>query len=560
MGLLLRAVLLSMSFKKWHCEGSKAHTSRYGTIRTKLIGMLGPGYKHLLPAEVIGKGKSTIFEVRFRILKTPPQRLKAAVEKKLPGFFEDLQTVCSSSAKHGLAYIIGDQPARDAVISKDEDPMGIIMNQLPAPQNDCLGIRYDQWEESQKWQSNLRKPNSKNQNLQPIRESLRRRASSILRFSDWKFGSMRVPSIALEACLVLNMGMGQQISHRINPSLTDVRLSTHLNNERHSILLPPKPSMDEVIEASTNTEGEYGEMGHFGGLESISAMPRENFHPVVIEEVLVEEVLNRTLTYELELLKGSNDYFFEHENCISAEDFGFSFARHDWMMWIGDTYYGASAEPSLEELIFAVSQLSAEELLSFDQRGSTFLHSLIAWIDPRTMPSKPVRDVFRQLFSSIPQGSSFGGRENIRHMLDFRNQEGMTALHLAAKLALPHVVAELLAQEFRVLEVASAYPSIKKQEIAAKRAISVKDMYGTSLLEDLSHTYWLARASDEEHSLFLEADAMICVCLISDAMAGRLFRPNHPFRPLREWCTGTSRDETKKKSANIDHVVNELLN
>ena len=37
-----------------------------------------------------------------------------------------------------------------------------------------------------------------------------------------------------------------------------------------------------------------------------------------------------------------------------------------------------------------------------------------------------------------------------------------------------------------------------------------------------------------EGAIFVEADAIICACLITNALAGKMFDESHEFRPLRE--------------------------
>ena len=58
---------------------------RYGTIRTALIWYLGKDYTELLPAQTIGQGKSTIFEVRLGILMHHPKELEASIMSRIDG-------------------------------------------------------------------------------------------------------------------------------------------------------------------------------------------------------------------------------------------------------------------------------------------------------------------------------------------------------------------------------------------------------------------------------------------------------------------------------------------
>ncbi|KAF1970360.1 hypothetical protein BU23DRAFT_649925 [Bimuria novae-zelandiae CBS 107.79] len=160
-----------------------------------------------------------------------------------------------------------------------------------------------------------------------------------------------------------------------------------------------------------------------------------------------------------------------------------------------------------------MDELAPEQFLCPDQQGSTLLHSLISYINPHTMPSSQVQAAVLRIFYNLDGNSNPWSREAVPKLLNARNKDGLTPLHLAAKCALPHVVASLLKE--------LGYNNNRSPR-DTRLAIAVRDTYGTSLLEDLSSTYWLARSSDEESSLLLEADAMFCVCLISDALAGRL--------------------------------------
>jgi hypothetical protein len=66
----------------------------------------------------------------------------------------------------------------------------------------------------------------------------------------------------------------------------------------------------------------------------------------------------------------------------------------------------------------------------------------------------------------------------------------------------------------------------------------VESYDGTMLLQDVHLAYWTARASTDKYAFYVEVDALICLCLVTNAMAGKLPKEGHVYRPLRiaqEW-------------------------
>jgi hypothetical protein len=207
----------------------------------------------------------------------------------------------------------------------------------------------------------------------------------------------------------------------------------------------------------------------------------------------------------------------------------------DWKEFLGEAVDDVDAH--LDEIRTKVLDMYEDKTLidpairlgDLDWRGQTLLHAFIRYIDPRTMQADKVQETLRVILGCGEYG---------------HDSHGMTPLHLSCKLALPHVVATILLHLIRIGN--SPSDSIDEGEIAEImfKAIAVADFNKISLLTDLHLTYWVARYSDELHAFHFEIDALICVRLVTNALAGLLPDEKHKFRSLREDVEFIKRQET----------------
>jgi ankyrin repeat protein len=225
----------------------------------------------------------------------------------------------------------------------------------------------------------------------------------------------------------------------------------------------------------------------------------------------IRDNFNRTVLQFLEKnagdeLSGSN----EPGNCNSLSDIEdvlkpymlVHWAEHaatyvcNWTSWLEAV---SSDNHVLDNIVLAVSLADFTSLGFYDTEGNTILLAFIAYIDPCTMLVKHVERTLETILQRLPR-------------TDMRNTAGETPLQLASRLGLPHVVAMLLRHG---------------------ASLAVEKYDGTSLPTDLRTAYRKARESDEPNAAFLEADLMICTCIIVNAANGDLPDPDHEFRPLR---------------------------
>jgi hypothetical protein len=258
--------------------------------------------------------------------------------------------------------------------------------------------------------------------------------------------------------------------------------------------------------------------------------------------------------------EGNEDLDFETEGTIfEIRDLETDLSEHtlaSWGIrtasrvksWTGWLYKAASqSDKPLCGIDSALACVEAgtglEDLDYYDNHGETLLLAFIdfmtvpdfmtgldfGFVDPQTMPAQRVQETLRRILARIPR-------------VDFRNRDGLTPLHLAVDLALPHVVATLLHHintHHGFAGSTSASP-----DVALQNAITVESYQGVSLLQSLRATYWHARRSTYEVSIFVEADAIICACLVTNALAGKMFDESHEFRPLRERYVFESKKRT----------------
>jgi hypothetical protein len=226
-----------------------------------------------------------------------------------------------------------------------------------------------------------------------------------------------------------------------------------------------------------------------------------------------------------------------------------------WKYWLGEIaseFQGAARRHEvaehLHQIKIAVLREAYEEndspieLNWPDHEGETLLHAFISLIDSRTMDSNNVQETLGTILSCSGDA------------IHRRNKHGETPLHLAAKLALPHVVATLL----RHL-VKHGLVSDEGSIASLREVIEVSDNDGTSLLTNLHLTYWLARRSDEPEALHFEVDALICVRIIVNAMVGHLPAETHEFRQFRTATEFTKRRDIASKRLRSQHKRTSLV-
>jgi hypothetical protein len=224
-----------------------------------------------------------------------------------------------------------------------------------------------------------------------------------------------------------------------------------------------------------------------------------------------------------------------------------------WMYWIGEVaneIQGVARQievtEHLNQIQIAVETESRQRnrptnLDWTDGEGETLLHTFISLIDPRTMEADHVQDTLLVILSC--SGDS----------LYTRNCRGDTPLHLAIKLALPHVVATLLRHLVGSHATLSGLVNDEGSLDLLKKVIEVPDGSGLSLITNLHLTYWLARESDEPEALHFEIDALICIRIIVNAMIGHLPAATHKFRPFRKAKEFIKRRDIVSRRARHQH-------
>ncbi|RYN19396.1 hypothetical protein AA0119_g10319 [Alternaria tenuissima] len=202
-----------------------------------------------------------------------------------------------------------------------------------------------------------------------------------------------------------------------------------------------------------------------------------------------------------------------------------------WATWLAEA--DSTSDKPLRGIEIALERAEAGAGLHdrdyYDTLGDTLLLAFINFVDPQTMPAQHVQKTLRWILVRIPR-------------VDLRNREGLTPLQLAIHLALPHVVATLL--HHISTHHGSAGSTSASEDVALQNSIQVESYQGVTLLQCLRATYWNARHSVFEGAIFVEADAIICACLITNALAGKMFDESHEFRPLRERYVFESKKRT----------------
>ncbi|ORY17067.1 hypothetical protein BCR34DRAFT_60317 [Clohesyomyces aquaticus] len=166
----------------------------------------------------------------------------------------------------------------------------------------------------------------------------------------------------------------------------------------------------------------------------------------------------------------------------------------------------------------------AGSFFGHDKNGDTILHAFIRHIEPHTMSAEKMQETLEEIVRKTPASTT-----------GMRNANGLTPLHLACKLAFPYVVATLLRFVGRrgshddsdhsmdsgiSRSTAPGDTAPEHLHLHLREAIAVAGDDRTCLLEDTRRTYWEARNSEALDALYIEADALVCHCLISDAMVG----------------------------------------
>jgi hypothetical protein len=414
------------------------------------------------------------------------------------------------------------------------------------------------------------------------------RGSSLFDLSDWKAGSIKTPSITEDACSIIERGL---VTCTDNTSATRMGMADApdydelafchmyggMSSEEWLSLTSndtPPPS-DRFLSASTFGDVEFQTPDILTTQPSVSARFRDdcsNGTPCIhdMDRLWMDHVLLRVEpetrmdardSYDCTLvtlvsseLSGMRtvDHNKLSEHALASEDRGCSGSSRgkirSWSVWLSQIRTEAFPYSSpLESIERTINGMTNKDLLPSDEDSNSVLHSLISSIDPLTMQADDVRKVLKTLFDKA--GVS---------ILSRRNKQAFTPLHLAVRSALPHVVAEIMleASKWYFVEDKTMDRSTRIKAIA-KRLTAVQGYDGTTLLEDLSSTYWLARASNEDGSVLMEVDALLCICLITDAMAGRLPPDDHQFRPLRAWY---KKDRKRKPSHEVIHNFEKLVN
>jgi hypothetical protein len=577
--------------------------------------MFGPDYNYFLPSETIGalEGKSTVYEVRLRILKTPPKKLKATVLKELKsqGLFGDEPPLVSLQEleaqgvvsleyiddlpgdyrytspldylqKHRIwrpvAYEALETPWRNGMAGCDAfmgaaewEEMNI---QLPLSENACGIAPASQGNKI----SSTSRFNIKYIRSKTLSGSVDGRGSSLFDLSDWKAGSIKTPSITEDACSIIERGL-VTYTGATRKGMADAPCQMHaglLGEERlSSMLRDTQLPLDRFLSARTFRDAEFQTPDILTTQPSVSARFRDdcsNGTPCIhdMDRLWMDHVLLRVEpktrmdardSYDCTLvtlvsseLSGMRtvDHNKLSEHALASEDRGCSGSSRgkirSWSVWLSQIRTEAFPYSSpLESIERTINGMTNKDLLPSDEDSNSVLHSLISSIDPLTMQADDVRKVLKTLFDKA--GVS---------ILSRRNKQAFTPLHLAVRSALPHVVAEIMleASKWYFVEDKTMDRSTRIKAIA-KRLTAVQGYDGTTLLEDLSSTYWLARASNEDGSVLMEVDALLCICLITDAMAGRLPPDDHQFRPLRAWY---KKDRKRKPSHEVIHNFEKLVN
>ncbi|CAN9392231.1 unnamed protein product [Alternaria alternata] len=181
-----------------------------------------------------------------------------------------------------------------------------------------------------------------------------------------------------------------------------------------------------------------------------------------------------------------------------------------WATWLAEA--ASTSDKPLRGIRIALERAEAGAELHdrdyYDTLGDTLLLAFINFVDPQTMPAQRVQKTLRWILGRIPR-------------VDLRNRNGLTPLQLAIHLALPHVVATLL--RHISTHHGSAGSTSASEDVALQNSIQVESYKGVTLLQCLRATYWNARHSVFEGAIFVEADAIICACLITNALAGKMF-------------------------------------
>ncbi|KAF2676572.1 hypothetical protein K458DRAFT_181739 [Lentithecium fluviatile CBS 122367] len=209
-----------------------------------------------------------------------------------------------------------------------------------------------------------------------------------------------------------------------------------------------------------------------------------------------------------------------------------------WTTWFREAG-AANSGDCLDGIRMSLNGLDFETLRSYDQSGDTLLLAFISYVNSarseNTMSARNVQDTLKAILHNSPRA-------------DMRNRKGQTPLHLATALALPHIVATI------ILHIGSSPATGPKKVV---KSIAVESYDGTSLLTDLRSTYWKAR--NLENALLLEADAMVCACLVTNAVAGILPDGNHEFRPFMQFYSESKKREIDGSSLEKGRQVKHRL-
>jgi hypothetical protein len=201
-----------------------------------------------------------------------------------------------------------------------------------------------------------------------------------------------------------------------------------------------------------------------------------------------------------------------------------------WTHRIGVCPEGGSPTEHLDNMHRAIQEETNRGfyMTHLDREGNSLIHAFISLIDACSMEASRVQEILEVI---------------LRHnadVMELRNARGETPLHLAVRRALPHVVTLLLQHiswDFHGLydrdcNLPDSKPS-REQIERLRRAIHVCNAQEVTLFTDLHFVYWVWRMSTEEAAMHYEIDALLCIRIIVDALAGRLPAKGHKFRSLR---------------------------
>ncbi|KAJ4334269.1 hypothetical protein N0V95_009215 [Ascochyta clinopodiicola] len=464
-----------------------------GTIRSALTWYLGKDYTKLLPAYTIGKGESTLFEVRMRVLKHDSRDLEAAlmnmnISDPARDDISKPNSCLNMSAVHPLD---GDARVEDDLLTH----MNGTLEQIRQDHQREQARRVESQQEEAKIES-VQEKRTRREYASEGSERAKPR-------QDYQQNQEKIMA-SLQKALSKHNTLSEGDWVHIAPQ----PISSH---EPRLNGTPPKasPLTVKVEEKNPKIQKQHHSRGSHYGIDP------------GVKDNMGRTVLNYLKPHAQS--EESEDVELETEGTIFAiRDLDTGLAEHtlaswgirttsrvqSWALWLAEA--ASTSDKPLRGIDSALARAEAgagpHDRDYYDTLGDTLLLAFITFVDPQTMPAQHVQETLRWILIRIPR-------------VDLRNRNGLTPLQLAIHLALPHVVATLL--HHISTHHGSAGSTSASEDVALQNSITVE-------------SYQVF-----EGAIFVEADAIICACLITNALAGKMFDESHEFRPLRERQRGT---------------------